>query len=195
MGTVTITGVVYTIYGTYSGAGSMTEYAGAQTAPGFVTWRALVAAGGASLDDAYRSLVMATLELDRQQWAGAKTSAVQAQQWPRTGVTRADGTAVDSATVPIEIVQACYELAAQFVLDASLADAANANSNLKRAKAGSAEVEYFRPTVGGRFSTAVQELVGQFLAGAGSASGPYVAGTDVESSFDADDAYPLTRAP
>lgn len=60
-------------------------------------------------------------------WPGQRTSATQSQVFPRTGATRADGSAIDSTTIPKEIEMAIaeaavYELSNPGVLQAAYAD-------------------------------------------------------------------------
>lgn len=200
MGTVTIGGVTHQIYGeladpsTPGVADSADEYHAA-TFRTAATWAALTTTQRA------QCLVEATRMLDRLPWRGTKTSEAQPLQWPRSGVTRRDGTAVSSASVPVEIEQACYELAYEISRDAAAVQSAVgvASSNVKRVRAGSAEVEFHRPVVAGELPTIVSGLVGQFRAGAAdtAAAESYGTGSDNElaySAFDeAADGYPIGR--
>src|SRR5262245_25196179 len=159
--------------------------------PGSAVW----AAGSA--DYKARSLVTATRLLDRQCWQGEKTSPSQALQWPRTGVVDKYGDEVSSLAVPLLIEEATYELALAILVDPDGVQAdPTSNQNLKKVKAGSAEVEFFRPELRGRFVTIVEELVGQFLCGSVNAASLSQAwGTDSESEFDsADDVAGLDGA-
>lgn len=165
MGSVVINAVTYTIYGTHTGAASATEYLNASISQAAKAWAALEA------DDEKRTLVSATRVLDEQVWAGQKTNPAQAQQWPRTGVFRKDGTAVDSASVPQEIIDGSYELAAALAQDASLLNQSDGSSNISSLSTlGGTSLSFFRRQQTGRFPVAVQDLVGQFLPGAASAS-------------------------
>lgn len=116
-----------------------------------------------------QALVTATRMLDRQLWAGTKTSDSQELEWPRTGVTDAYGNVVDPDTVPQSIIDACCELALSLALNPSGETNANAGSNIKRVSAAKGtDIEFFRPTTAGRFPTIVQELIRGFLGGTSS---------------------------
>lgn len=123
----------------------------------------------------------------------ALTQGSQVLDWPRTGVARCDGSAVASTTVPQEIKDAQCELALDMLLDADVESQAGTGSNIARVRAGSAEVEFFRPTDGSgrqqRFSNTVMELLACLLGGSGVGTLSIVTGTDVESSFDHADEY------
>ncbi len=142
-------------------------------------------------DERKRCLISAQRDLDAIPWAGTKTVSAQALAWPRAGVTRADGTAVDSTVYPIEIVQAEYELAYVYLTTPKALDQSRGGAgNVKRLKAGSAEIEYFRPTDPSLLPARVLSLVSQFLGAAASAVGLTEAfGTCGESQFDDSDRY------
>lgn len=132
-----------------------------------------------------QALITATRMIDRQTWSGEKTSGAQDLQWPRTGVTDKYGNEVASDSVPQAILDATCELALSLTADASVETKSNTSANIKQLKAGSASIEYFRPTRGGRFPTIVQELIGQFLgSSASSSSGGAVYGNCDRSQFD-----------
>lgn len=187
MGTVTISGFIFEVLGEHTGAGSLAEYAA-----GSLAYSAILTA--ASSDDQKRALVESTRILERQQYNGAKTIAGQALAWPRTGVTRADGTAVDPNAIPQEIIDACYELALAGLADPALFTVVSTAKNIKKLDAKGASIEYFGPAAGGRWPGRVGELVGQFLAGMGASTlGSSAAyGTSDCSDFDDDDRYGVT---
>lgn len=128
-------------------------------------------------DQKGENLVAATRRLDLLRWAGEKSDgASQPNAWPRTGVTYPDGTAVSTTDVPLEVEQATILLAGSIALDATNSEAGTAGSNVRRVRAGSAEVEFFRPTIPGpalQDETAFQ-LVRPFL---GSSSALFGAAT------------------
>lgn len=136
-----------------------------------------------------RALITATRMLDRQKWAGTKTDPDQALAWPRTGLTDRDGNELDSATVPQAIKDAQAELALSLYLDPQVQTNTGTGLNTKRLKAGSAEIEYFRPTRNARFPTIIQELVGLYLQGSAALVVPAAYGTDETSSFTSDVGY------
>lgn len=152
-------------------------------------------------DTQNRALLSAFLVIEKQAWDGAKTDPDQEAQFPRTGLTDKNSVAVDSATVPYQVENGQCELALLMSLDEDLATSGGQGNDKKRLAAGSASIEYFRPSggpggVGGqRFPPTVQEWLGQFLSGGSSAiTVPYVSGVDVDATAVTDDvnAYGLT---
>lgn len=94
-------------------------------------------------------LVAATRRIDLFTFPGEKTGGeAQTTQWPRTGVSYADGTPVPDDTIPQDIIDATTLLAGTMASTPAAAQAGSSGSNKKRLKAGSAEIEYFRPTDG-----------------------------------------------
>lgn len=200
MGTVVIGANTYNIYGTQAEA---VAFLGGSLASSALAY---LAADPATKQR--QALVQATNALDAERWQGAPVLPVDARpvpdpgtqplQFPRTGLTRYDGSAVSSLLVPIEIERACYLIAAMLVEDPALLDSAQAGaSNVKRVNAKGVEIEFFTTTTGGRFPTTVQKLLVQFLAGFGSSLSPSDGtGTteDTASSFGDDAMYPLVRS-
>lgn len=130
-----------------------------------------------------RALVTASRILDRQDWRGTKTAAGQNLAWPRTG-TGIDG--VTDNTIPAVIVNASFELALSLIEGSDVQTSASTASNVKRMKAGSVEMEYFRglDSAATRFPIIVSELIGDYLAsGAGYVGGGFVSGVDCKSRF------------
>lgn len=165
MGSVTIGANSYDIYGTQAEA---TIYLAAKI--GQTEWTA------ASADAQAQALVTATRLIEP--WLAAR------------GFTEDPATSTD-----VNIEQATYELAYALVVSPSLQGASNQNGNRRRVKAGSAEVEYFRPEKGGRFPVQVQALLNAFIDGEGGSSfsgAPVSSGTCETSTLDADD-YGLNR--
>jgi hypothetical protein len=126
------------------------------------------------------------------------TSSTQPLQLPHSGMTDRYGTSVLSTTVPQEVADACMELAFRVSQDSSLeGQASTASDVVKRAAAGSAEVENFAPGAFvsvTRFPPEVTELIAPFLAAAGgSVVGSQAFGTDAESQFDDCDRSELTE--
>lgn len=144
--------------------------------------------------DRKRALVSAARWIDRARWQGQRTDLVtpQALAFPRTGLTDCDGNAVADTWTPDD---AGYELALVLLGDAEVPDEADSGSNIKRLKAGPAELEFFKGTTGtvSRFPTIAHELLRCFLEGAGGIGGAWASGGDEESQFDDDDAYGLRQ--
>jgi len=118
----------------------------------------------------------------------------QLADFPREPLT-CNGSVLDPLEIPVQLGDAQIELAFEMVLDPGLETAANTGSNVKRAKAGSAEVEFFRasnrPGESTRFPPVVDELL-RCLKGGGVTPG-YASGATSESQFDDCDRMDLTE--
>ncbi len=184
MGTVTISGTSFDIYGTLAAA---VTYMKARV--GATAWDAV------GSTDRSKALVSGTRFLDRQNWQGQKTSGVQALEFPRTGLVDKDGNDVGSVAVPLLVEEANYEMALAILEDATIVENANSGTNTKRVKAGSAEVEFFRQTDGTKLPTIIQELIGLFLEGSGTSSdtGNLASGTGECSTFEDIDQWGRVR--
>lgn len=156
MGAVTIGANTYDIYGTSAAA---TIYLAARI--GSTAWTS------ATADTRSQALVTGTRQ-------------IQAYLLSR-GFDVDPAGAVDAA-----IENANYELAYLLVVNPALQDVASASNNRRRVKAGSAEVEYFRPEAGGRFPSVVQTLLTGWLAeqaGGSTYSSGYASGTCEDSTL------------
>lgn len=158
---------------------------------------------GANDYDIYGTQAAATIylgaKIGQTEWTAAGTSTqaqalVTATRLIETWLTSKGFTEDPATSTDVNIQNATYELAYALVVSPSLQGAANQNGNRRRVKAGSAEVEYFRPERGGRFPVQVQALLNAFSdAEGGSSLGlPVASGTCEESTLDADD-YGLNR--
>lgn len=175
MATITIGSVTYTVYSDVSDAD---DYFNGSSQ--FSDWDALTTA------EKQRGLVSSTRLLERQTWQGSKTSSSQDLAWPRTGVTDRDGEAVDSATIPAEIIEASQLLALDIALGQSVESSTTTEDLNKRIKAGSVEIEKFRAdkeTIT-RFPLDVTELLSPFLSSNVSVAGSLSFGTDGEALDD-----------
>ena len=183
--TLTINGIDYTSYATVAEADA---YLAVDPTRG-MTWAAL------SVDAKSSNLIAATRRLDLLDWSGERVSDTQDTDWPRTGAT-CNGNPVSSTGVPIEVEQATILVAGSIALDSANADAGTAGSNIQRVRAGTAEVEFFRPTIPGAplQDTTAFSIVSCLLGGAtaSSALSGKATGTDGRSSFD-DVNYPDLR--
>lgn len=84
----------------------------------------------------------------RQRWAGARVRYEQRLDWPRYSVV-VDGFAVPSNLVPVDVKQACAELALRAAQgEELLPDQEAGNSQVKREKIGPLDTEYFENSVG-----------------------------------------------
>lgn len=107
-------------------------------------------------------------------WAGLRTHARnQALAWPRSGVVDQEGNGIKSDEIPIEVSDACAEIALRELVTPGAMNPDFTSSDLvKREKIGAIEVEYAlsntsadaqRPVL-----LVVRDMVSQFLkAGAG----------------------------
>lgn len=172
MGTVSISGKTFEIYG--EKAAAITYLLARLDAAAWTT------ASGANKD---RALVSATRMLDRQNWIGQKDVDSQALEFPRTDLVDKDGNAVDNVVVPLLVEEANYELALSILKDASTQDRATTGSNVKGVAAGSAKVQFFRPMSGTKLPTVAHEMVGLWLEGS-DPSGNAAFGTGGASTFD-----------
>lgn len=152
----------------YGGDPAAVHYLLAGISDGAVAFQAMTP------DQRARVLIQATRLLDAQSWQGQPTTPAVAGttlQWPRTGVIDANGNAVDSSTVPTNVVSAAFELAALLADDPDIAASVDAGSNIQSVGAGSAKVAYFAPTsaldgTAPLLPPVIQRLVAQYMGSA-----------------------------
>lgn len=184
---VTITGDA-TPFEVYGGLTAATHYLLAGISDGAIAWRGLAA------DDQARMLIAATRYIDRLAWQGAATSPAvggTTLQWPRTGVTAADGTSVSSVAVPNDIVNAVFELAALLAADSESETYRDEASAIRGIRAGGISLDYSMPLTslandGPQIPPVVLMLIGQYMATT-NVKAVRTTGTDGVSSFDVDD--------
>lgn len=131
-------------------------------------------------------------------YSGTVTVAGQPLAWPRDNATNScTGVAVTSGTTPDDIAFAQYELAQILGDDPSVAASSGTGSNVKRVKAGSAEVEFFTQTIGSaeetRLPTVVNDLAGCFVDGTATLGGSYGTGTTQSDPGYCKDEYDRTE--
>ena len=152
------------------------------------TWAALTA------DQKGINLVAATNRLDLEKYSGQKTVSTQANRWPRDNAL-CDGVAVPDGTLPQEMEDGTIILAGSIAVDSAASAAGTGPQNIRRVRAGSAEVEFFTQQRNASFSLARSApdafaIIRCLLDGAGVGVGRGLAsGTDGESSF-CDPEYP-----
>ena len=157
-------------------------------------------------------LVTASRVFERESWLGDPTlpidksdpvsqpAGTQPLEWGRTGLTDKNGVAIDSASIPQDVVDGNFELALALLNDATVQTADPTGSNVKVEKSTqrvegaltvSSETQYFTPTLGSSnpYPGIVMDLIGQFLAGRSGLVLSFTSGTDAVSAFadDADD--------
>jgi hypothetical protein len=183
--TVTISAINYSVYALVSDpVTEATNYFNGQLSPSATAWAA------ATADNRARALVTAARWLDRAvAWSGTKTSASQPLAWPRDNAT-CNGTNLGTNIVPDSIVYAQFELAGLILVDPTIAVGPGTGSNIKRVKAGSAEVEFFTGTLGTssdtRLPLVAHDLVKCLYGSSGGSGGSFVTGTCEESAFEED---------
>lgn len=108
-------------------------------------------------------------------WQGYRLNGRdQALAWPRTGVMDAEGYGIGSNEIPVEIRNACAEIALrELVSPGSLTPDVNPSEKVKREKVGALEVEYENARLDDDANRPVllivRDMISQFLAaGAGS---------------------------
>ncbi len=185
IGTITINAIVYTVYASRAEVNAYLNVDQVRN----TAWNALTDS------DEVRGpfIVAATRRLDLLTWVGEKTGgSAQENQWPRTNVPLKDGTTQSDSEVPQEVENATALLAGSINLEETTAEAGTSGSNIERVKAGSAEVEFFRPVEGGQLQDQTAfTLVKCFVEG--SALSGKATGTDGESSFCDLDRFGLTE--
>jgi hypothetical protein len=156
-------------YPVYADIAYADEYLGAD--PTADAWRSTL-----DEDTKGRALVNATRVLDRLNWQGKKTDEDQALAWPRTGVSTPAGP-VDPDVIPIDIVNACCELANQVLNGVDIANFRTTATTQRRIKAGSVEVENFRGAEGYAVPLPwpAWTLISKYLGGANSGVGGAIA--------------------
>ena len=170
--TINIGGVNYTSYASVVEADAYLAVDPTRSA----AWAAL------NPDQKGTNLVAATRRLDLLQWSGEKVDPNQETQWPRNNAT-CDGESVPNTGVPKPVENATGLLAGSITRDASASNQGTSGSNIKKAKAGSADVTFFRPTNGVALQdTTAYSLVQCYLDGAGGAYG-LVSGNCDNSEF------------
>ena len=163
MPTVDIGGETYEVYADVATADAYMNAAIGEAAD---AWRA------ADEEAKARGMVSGTRAIDLQQWKGEKTDPDQPLDFPRTGLTYPNGTAVPSDAVPQEVIDASIELGAMLNAGISIDPAEARATTARRLKAGSVEIENFRQFgYVGVFPSQIMKLLGFWLAGSGGSAG------------------------
>lgn len=182
--TVTIDLVDYHVYAlTANAVTDAGTYWSGRMGAGATAWAA------ASADEKAQALIMASDWIDRaSDWTGSKTTAAQPREWPRDNATnQCTGESITSGTVPDALATATFWLAGQILVDPTIVDSSGEGSNVKKAKAGSAEVTFFTPTIGGasdvRLPTVAHDYLKCYLSSGTSIITPSGTGDDDDSYF------------
>ena len=131
---------------------------------GLTAWAALAEA---SKEIALRKamIFMATY---RTRWAGRRVYQHQALDWPRYNVV-VDGFILPSSSLPLDVVNACIDLAVRAGSGEDLLPDLDTGSNaIKRDKVGPIDTEYFQNTTDARERfVAVDALLAPYFGAAG----------------------------
>lgn len=174
--TITLSGIIYNVYGlTADPLKDANDYMGARV--GTASWTT------ANSKLRQQAIISAARMIDRRpKFSGTKTVGAQALEWPRDSAT-CDGVAVTDNTIPDNIAIGEFELALALIEDEAIQDSQGTGSNVKKAKAGSAEVTFFVPTEGTSseklFPQVVHELIACYFIGSNTSLGaPFANGVD-----------------
>ena len=145
--------------------------------------------GALDEDEKRINLIAATFRLDLLSWLGEKTGgAEQHNAFPRTGLSYQDGTDVPDDGLPYDVQVASILLAGNIATDATQSAIGRAEANVRRLRAGSAEIEFVgranaEENLNQLSDMTIQALVKRWLAGSGIATGIGNAayGTDEQS--------------
>ena len=104
----------------------------------------------------------------RTRWAGRRVHQQQARDWPRYNVA-VDGFVLPSTSVPLDVVNACIDLAVRAGRGEDLLPDLDTGSNaIKKDKTGPLETEYFQNTTDARERfVAVDALLAPYFGSAG----------------------------
>lgn len=129
----------------------------------FVTYLNASAWTGAVTATKESALVLATRDLNAEEYVGTNNTLVPGFKWARSGVVDLEGNAIDEDSIPSFITEATFELALVYLQSASVQTGSTALSNIKRVVAGSVQVEFFLPQSVEPFPPRVQRLLAPYL--------------------------------
>jgi len=147
----------------------------------------------ATEDDQNRAMVAAADWIDRAlNFTGDKTVASQDRAWPRDNATNnCTGTPIADGTTPDDIFYTQAYLAGAILVDNSAATGGTQGSNIKKVAAGSANVEFFKPTINTASDVRLPQVAHDYskcyTESTASLTGPTASGTSQPSSFCEDD--------
>lgn len=121
------------------------------------------------------------------------TYKTQVASFPRSGLTDKYGLTLSEFVAPVDVESAQIELAFEISQDDSVEGGANTASNQKRLKAGTAEIEFFRPTDGTPLPSVAWDLLKPFINSVAGSAGSVSFGTGCPSQFDDADTYTRTQ--
>lgn len=112
-----------------------------------------------------RAAIEATRIIDRENWAGGRTSPTQDLAFPRTGLSDKEGVALADDQIPPDILAAHSELSMALVSSAGARSGAGTADNVKSITTNKSRVEFFKPgeNIGDDLPDVVQDLAGHLL--------------------------------
>lgn len=141
-----------------------------------------------------QGLVEATRLLERQTWAGEKEDPAQDLHFPATGLTDCSSNSVDADDSLETMKEAQFEYAIALLQKPSLLNSTDTTgSNVKGVGAGSARVDFFRPSKGSKYPLQVLSIAKCFFLGNGASSAGTVSGNCDSSSFTDDNKSGLIK--
>jgi hypothetical protein len=139
---------------------------------------------GASSTIKEQSLTTITTMIDREVYEGAKTSATQSLEFPRTSLTDKEGDAVLDSILPPDLNLAVYEGAIALIQDSTLQTQTNGGTNIKKLVAGTASIEYFHSTSTHALPQLVLKYLQPYLEGDSDIDLSYSYGTDEKTGIE-----------
>ncbi len=112
---------------------------------------------------ALRRATQFMLQRYRGRWQGTRINSTQALDWPRSWVV-VDGYAVDADIVPVDVANACADLALKALSETLNADL---ERGVVRDKVGPLETEYDAYSPQAKRYPAIDQALAPFLTGAG----------------------------
>lgn len=143
------------------------------------SWRAL-----SDEDTKARYLVTATRIFNRQRWKGNKVATDQPLAFPRENMGITPEPVLNEDDIPVDVVNASIELALALVDGAEVQSNATTADRVHSMSAGSVSITNYRDAdIPTRFPLIVQELLRDYLAGAGAVFASRANGVDGETIF------------
>ena len=112
---------------------------------------------------ALRRATQFMLQRYRGRWQGTRINSTQALDWPRSWVV-VDGYAVDADIVPVDVANACADLALKALSETLNADL---ERGILREKVGPLETEYDAYSPQAKRYPAIDQALAPYLAGGG----------------------------
>lgn len=92
------------------------------------------------------ALITATRLIEEQMlWLGERATTTQALDWPRSGLTYANGVPIDPLSIPVQVQRATAYYALALLQDTSQTTTTVAAGTVKRQQIGDTSVEFFDP--------------------------------------------------